>query len=83
MALKIQNVLAKAHQRQEVEHAVRGVLSAHDGEFEAVITHGVDLTHAEVLILERGEWRAACFVDLTRPVDELSSGLERALASHR
>ena len=80
MVLKIQNVLAKAQQAQEVEHAVRGVLAAHDGEFEAVITHAVDLAHAEVLILERGEWRAACCIDLTRPVGELSSGLERAMA---
>lgn len=83
MVLKIQNALAKAAQRQQVEHAVRNVLSMHDGEFEAVITHAVDLSHAEVLILEDGEWRAACFVDLTRPVDELSSGLERALAARR
>jgi len=81
MVLKIQNVLATSCGRQEVEHVVRGVLSAHDGEFEAVITHGVDLAHAEVLILERGVWRAACFVDLSRPVDELSAGLERALAT--
>ena len=81
MVLKIQNVLAKSTERQRVEHAVRDVLSTHDGGFEAVITHGVDLSHAEVLILEHGRWRAACFVDLTRPVDELSSGLARALAT--
>ena len=83
MVLRIHNVLEPAAERQRIEHAVRGVLSARSGEFEAVITHGVDLTHAEILILEHGEWRVACLVDLTRPADEMRLGLERALdATH-
>lgn len=80
MVLKIRNALATRDERVRLEQVVRGALSMRSGEYEAVITHGVDLLHAEVLILEHGEWVAAYCADLRRPEAELSTGLARVLS---
>jgi hypothetical protein len=81
MVLKIHNVLAASDERLRLEAVVREALAIRPGEFEAVITHGVDTVHAEVLILEHGEWRAAYCADLRAPQDALSTGLARVLAA--
>ena len=81
MVLKIRNALATSDERQRLELLVRGALSMRQGEFEAVITHGVDLAHAEVVILEHGRWRAAYCADLRRAEHEIEDGLARVLAA--
>jgi len=81
MVLKIRNVLAMSDARARVEEVVRGALALCPGEFEAVITHGVDLAHAEVLILEHGQWRAAYCADLRRAEHEIEIGLVRVLSA--
>ena len=79
MTLKIRNALGPSRERVRVEHAVRQALDAGTGEFEAVITPAVDHGHAELLILQGGRRCAAYFVDLQRPLDELSMTIRRTL----
>ena len=81
MALKIRNAIAGTDDRSRLEKAVRQALEMRAGEFVAVITHSVDLVHAEVVILQDGAWRASVMADLRQPPERLSSDLERALAA--
>jgi hypothetical protein len=79
MAVKIRNALAPSRERHRLEHAVRDALASGRAEFEAVITHAVDPDHAELLILQSGRRCASYFVDLHRPVEELSRQIRLGL----
>jgi len=77
--MRIKNGLHAPYRLPEVEDAIRSAVGA-DQDLDVVITHAADPWHAEIVVSQAGQRRAAYFADLNSPLDELSAGLRRALA---